>query len=64
MSSSRVVRVHTGDRVGAQSLRDGIAKIQSELKVSPAFAPEVEESATATHPERHARTRERFLERG
>ena len=33
MSSSRVVRVHAGDQVGAQSLRDGIAKIQSELKV-------------------------------
>src|SRR6478672_6231840 len=45
MSSSRVVRVHTGDQVGAQSLRDGIAKIQSELKVSPGFAPEVEEAA-------------------
>src|SRR5207342_1947996 len=45
MSSSRVVRVHTGDQVGAQSLRDGIAKIQSDLQVSPAFAPEVEEAA-------------------
>src|SRR6478736_6169988 len=45
MSSSRVVRVHTGDQVGAQSLRDGIAKIQSELEVTPAFAPEVEEAA-------------------
>ena len=45
MSSSRVVRVHAGDQVGAQTLRDGIAKIQSELKVSPAFAPEVEEAA-------------------
>jgi exoribonuclease R len=31
--------------VGAQSLRDGIAKIQSELEVTPAFAPEVEEAA-------------------
>ena len=45
MSSSRVVRVHAGDQVGAQTLRDGIAKIQSELEVSPAFAPEVEEAA-------------------
>jgi len=45
MSSSRVVRVHAGDQVGAQSLRDGIAKIQSELAVSPRFAPEVEEAA-------------------
>src|SRR4249919_1473820 len=45
MSSSRVVRVHAGDRVGAQTLRDGIAKIQSELKVAADFAPEVEEAA-------------------
>src|SRR4051795_2828953 len=45
MSSSRVVRVHAGDQVGAQTLRDGIAKIQAELKVAPAFAPEVEEAA-------------------
>ena len=45
MSSSRVVRVHTGDGVGAQSLRDGIAKIQTELKVTPDFPPEVEEAA-------------------
>src|SRR4051794_2601685 len=45
MSSSRVVRVHAEDQVGAQSLRQGITKIQSELKVSPAFAPEVEEAA-------------------
>ncbi len=45
MSSSRVVRVRAGDQVGAQTLRDGIAKIQSELKVSAAFAPEAEEAA-------------------
>src|SRR6476659_1894188 len=45
MSSSRVVRVHAGDQVGAQSLRDGIAQIQRELKVTPEFAPEVEEAA-------------------
>ena len=50
MSSSRVVRVHAGDQVGAQSLRDGIAKIQTELKVSPAFAPEVEEAARRRRP--------------
>src|SRR3954467_1590769 len=46
MSSSRVVRVHARDEVAAQSLRDGIARIQSELKVTPDFAPEVEEAAT------------------
>src|SRR3954454_16187506 len=45
MSSSRVVRVHAGDQVGAQSLRDGITKIQNELKVTPDFPPEVEEAA-------------------
>src|SRR5689334_22232377 len=45
MSSSRVVRVHADDEVGARSLRDGIAKIQAELEVSPDFPPEVEEAA-------------------
>jgi len=45
MSSSRVVRVHARDQVGARSLRDGIAKIQSELEVSPDFPPAVEEAA-------------------
>ena len=45
MSSSRVVRVHVGDEVGARSLREGIEAIQSQLKVSPDFAPEVEEAA-------------------
>src|SRR3954452_18415019 len=47
MSSSRVVRVHARDDVAAQALREGIAKIQAELHVAPAFAPEVEEAATA-----------------
>ena len=37
---------HPVTRCGAQSLRDGIAKIQSELKVERDFAPEVEEAAT------------------
>jgi exoribonuclease R len=52
MSSSRVVRVRTGDGVGAQSLRDGIARIQTELKVTPDFPPETEEAArrAAEHP--------------
>jgi exoribonuclease R len=45
MSSSRVVRVHVGDDVAARSLREGIEAIQSQLEVSPEFAPEVEESA-------------------
>ena len=47
MSSSRVVRVHARDEVAAQSLRDGIAKIQSELKVTPGFAPDVEKAAAS-----------------
>jgi exoribonuclease R len=47
MSSSRVVRVHARDEVAAKSLRDGIAKIQSDLKVTPDFPPEVEAAATA-----------------
>ena len=46
MSSSRVVRVHARDDVAAQSLRDGISRIQSELDVTPDFAPDVEEAAT------------------
>jgi len=47
MSSSRVVRVHARDEVAAQALRDGIARIQSELKVTPAFPAEVEAAARA-----------------
>src|SRR4051812_10702204 len=45
MSSSRVVRVHARDEVAAQSLREGITRIQTELKVTAAFAPEVEAAA-------------------
>ena len=50
MSSSRVVRVRPADgRVGLEAapqvLRDGIAEIQGELEVSPAFPPEVEAAA-------------------
>ena len=50
MSSSRVVRVRPADgRVGLEAapqvLRDGIAEIQAELEVSPAFPPEVEAAA-------------------
>jgi exoribonuclease R len=45
MSSSRVVRVHARDDVAAQTLREGISKIQAELHVSPEFPAEVEEAA-------------------
>src|SRR3954469_5008113 len=45
MSSSRVVRVHVGDEVAAHSLHEGISAIQAQLKVSPDFAPAVEEAA-------------------
>ena len=45
MSSSRVVRVHARDEVAARSLRDGITAIQSQLRVTPDFAPEVEDAA-------------------
>ena len=52
MSSSRVVRVRPADgRAGLEAapqvLRDGIAEIQRELEVSPAFPAEVEEAAAA-----------------
>jgi len=47
MSSSRVVRVRARDEVAARSLREGIAKIRSELGVTPEFPPEVEEAARA-----------------
>jgi exoribonuclease R len=47
MSSSRVVRVHARDDVAAQSLREGIAKIQSELEVTAQFPAEVEQAASA-----------------
>jgi exoribonuclease R len=46
MSSSRVVRVHDRDDVAAQALREGIATIQAELKVTAAFPAEVEEAAS------------------
>jgi exoribonuclease R len=48
MPSNRVVHVRTaGDGVAAQSLREGIARIQSELNVTPAFPVEVDEAAAA-----------------
>ena len=46
--ASRVVRVRsTDDGVAAHTLRDGIAAIQAELKVSPEFPEEVEKAAAA-----------------
>src|SRR5688572_13894377 len=53
MPSNRVVHVRTaGDGVAAQSLREGIARIQSELGVTPEFPVEVAEAAAAAaeHP--------------
>ncbi|HEU4811350.1 MAG TPA: RNB domain-containing ribonuclease [Nocardioides sp.] len=48
MPSNRVVHVRTaGDGVAAQSLREGMARIQSELNVSPEFPAEVESAAQA-----------------
>ncbi len=48
MPSSRVVRVRSvRDEVAAAELRDGIARIQADLDVTPAFPPEVEEAAAA-----------------
>ncbi len=48
MPSNRVVHVRTaGEGVAAQSLREGIARIQSDLNVTPAFPAEVDEAAAA-----------------
>jgi VacB/RNase II family 3'-5' exoribonuclease len=46
MPSNRVVKVRaSGDSVTAQEMREGIAAIQEELKVSPAFPDPVEKAA-------------------
>jgi len=46
MPSNRVVKIRSsGDSVSAREMRDGIAAIQAEQKVSPTFAPAVEEAA-------------------
>ena len=46
MPSNRVVRVRTAeDGVGAATLRDGIAAIQAEMKVTPDFPDPVQEAA-------------------
>lgn len=48
MPVKRVVHVRAAaGSVAARSLRDGIARIQSELKVSPDFPAEVEQAAAA-----------------
>lgn len=43
--ASRIVRVRHDDGVLAASLREGIARIQAELKVTPEFPAEVEAAA-------------------
>ncbi len=51
--ANRVLRVRSGEEgVAAHTLRDGIAKIQTELHVTPDFPPEVEAAAAeaAAHP--------------
>ena len=46
MPSNRVVKVRSsGDSVTAQEMRDGIAAIQAELDVTPAFPEAVERAA-------------------
>ncbi|MDR7255505.1 exoribonuclease R [Nocardioides sp. BE266] len=48
MPSNRVVKVRTtGDSVTAQEMRDGIAAIQQEMKVSATFPDAVEKAAEA-----------------
>ena len=51
--AKRVVRVHSvADGVAAATLREGIAALQADLGVTPAFPPEVEAAAeqAAAHP--------------
>lgn len=49
MPSNRVVKVRTtGDSVTAQEMRDGIAAIQREMKVSASFPDAVEHAAAAS----------------
>ncbi|MGZ4451679.1 MAG: RNB domain-containing ribonuclease [Nocardioides sp.] len=48
MPSNQVIRVaQADDDVAAQSLRAGIQQLQTELQVTPEFAPEVEAAAAA-----------------
>ena len=53
MPSNRVVKVRSADdSVSAQEMRDGIARIQDDLSVSPEFPADVEAAATEAvqHP--------------
>jgi exoribonuclease R len=45
MPSNRVVRLRTHDTAVVSTIRDGIARIQAELEVTPDFPPEVQEAA-------------------
>ncbi|MFC6286801.1 RNB domain-containing ribonuclease [Nocardioides sp. GCM10027113] len=46
MTTQRVVRVRRdGEGVAAARLREGVARIQEELEVTPVFPPEVEQAA-------------------
>ena len=46
MPSNRVITVRTGDdTVSAETLREGIAAIQAEMKVTPEFPEAVERAA-------------------
>jgi exoribonuclease R len=48
MSTQRVVRVRrAGEGVAAERLREGVARIQKELGVTPEFPPDVEQAAAA-----------------
>ena len=48
MPSNRVVRVRSAeDSVSAEEMRDGVARIQEEMKVSPEFPADVEAAAEA-----------------
>jgi exoribonuclease R len=53
MPSNRVLKVRpSGDSVTAQEMREGITRIQQEMKVSASFPPAVEDAAAraAAHP--------------
>ena len=48
MPSNRVVKVRSADdSVSAEEMRDGVARIQEEMKVSPEFPADVEAAAEA-----------------
>ncbi len=45
MPSNRVVRLRTHDTAVVTTIREGIARIQAELEVTPDFPPDVQEAA-------------------